>query len=120
MTKPLTMDKDAPANRRSFRVHFIRVHGPEKNSIVRILLVEMPMPASIYEGFGSWTKCRRWLKKLSHASISVEEWSVVRKRLDRKRLATIQEMTASLHDIDSMGLSRVDTLLGSPNLKDRA
>ena len=91
-----------------FRIHFIRVDGTEKRLTVRILLVEIPGAQVVYEGFGSWSKCIRWIERIPGVSIPKGDWAAARKLLDRKQLATIQEVSASLRDLDSLRLSRVD------------
>jgi hypothetical protein len=105
------MKKTIPNVQQSFRIHFIRVYGTEKRRTVRVLLVEIPGAQVVYEGYGSWSKCTRWIKRIPSVSIPKSEWEVVRKLLDRKQLATIQEVSASLRDLDSLGLSRVDSVI---------
>jgi hypothetical protein len=105
------MKKTIPSVQQSFRVHFIRVHGTEKRRTVRVLLVEIPGARVVYEGYGSWSKCTRWIKQIPSICVPKSEWEIVRKLLDRKQLATIQEVSASLHDLDSLGLSRVDSAI---------
>lgn len=91
-----------------FRVHLIRMHGRDRRFAVRILLVETSNAKAVYEGLGSWTKCVRWIRCLSTIRISGEELTLVRKRLDQKCLATIQEVRASPSEIESLGLHRAD------------
>jgi hypothetical protein len=52
------MNDALPTNRLSFRVHFIRIIGPEPDPTVRVLLVETSKAQTIYEGFGTWSQCR--------------------------------------------------------------
>jgi len=83
-----------------FRIHFIRVDGTEKRLTVRILLVVIPGAQVVYEGFGSWSKCIRWIERIPGVSIPKGDWAAARKLLDRKQLATIQEVSASLRDLE--------------------
>jgi hypothetical protein len=92
-----------------FRIHLIRVHGRKGNLTVRVLLVETTSAQAVYEGFASWSKCRRWIKQLSNIGTSGYELAAVRKLLDQKRLATIKEVQASLYDLEALGLHRADS-----------
>ena len=91
-----------------FRVHLIRVHS-KKGLTVRVLLVESTSAKAVYEGLGSWPKCRRWINTLSSKRISTEEFSTLRNLLHRKRLATIQGLRASLDEIEALGFYRADS-----------
>ena len=93
----------------SFRIHLIRIHGRKNSLTVRVMLVETTSAQAVYEGFGSWSKCRRWINQLSSIGISRYELAAVRKLLDQKRLATIKEVQASLYDIEALGLHRADS-----------
>ena len=93
----------------SFRVHLIRIDGRKGKLAVRVMLVETTSAQAVYEGFGSWSKCRRWINQLSSIGISRYELAAVRKLLDRKRLATIKEVRASLYDLEALGLHRADS-----------
>jgi hypothetical protein len=92
-----------------FRIHLIRVHGRKGCITVRVLLVETTSAKAVYEGFASWSKCRRWINQLSSIGISRYELAVIRKLLDQKRLATIKEVEASLYDLEALGLQRADS-----------
>jgi hypothetical protein len=102
------MNNAPPAVRLSFRVHLIRIHGPESTPVVRVLLVETTSAVAIYEGFGAWSTCKRWIERLSDIGLSPDELAVVRNSLERRRLVTIQEVRASLDEIELLGLHRAD------------
>jgi len=86
----------------------IGLYGTERQrETVRVLLVEIRDAEIVYEGHGSGSKCSRWIKRIPSVNIPNSEWRVVGKLLDRTRLATIQAVSASLRDLDSLGLSRV-------------
>lgn len=102
------MTKSRSVAKLRFRLHLIRMHGSDRRLAVRVLLVETSSAESVYEGLGSWTKCMGWITRLSTIRVSREELAVVRKRLDQKRLATIEEVVASPREIESLGLRRAD------------
>ena len=89
-----------------FRAHLFRIHG---DKTVRILLVETTSAQAVYEGFGPWSKCRRWIKRLAPSGVSKDELAIVRKLLDRKQLATIRNVRASVHDLEALGFHRADS-----------
>ena len=90
-------------------MHFIRVIGAEKGLTVKILLVERKTAQPIYEGLGTWSQCKRWVAQISGYAIMGGPLIAVRKRLETNQLATIHEMRATLNDIESAGLCRVDS-----------
>lgn len=93
-----------------FRIHLIRMHERRKGSLtVRVMFVEIASAQAVYEGFGSWSKCTRWINQLSSIRVSRSELAVVRKLLDRKQLATIKEVQASAGELEAIGLCRVDS-----------
>jgi len=98
-----TMDNDSPDVRLSFRVYFIRQHGPESDLTVRVLLVETARAQKIYEGFGSWSQCECWIGQLTDWIITRDVLAALRKRLEQKRLVTINLVWVSVHDIESIG-----------------
>jgi phage major head subunit gpT-like protein len=103
------MDDALPDARLSFCAYFIRLHGPESGPIIRVLLVETSKAKSIYEGFGSWPQCEHWIGQLTGWIIPRDLLAVLRKRLEQKQLATINVVRTSVEDIESVGLSRVDS-----------
>jgi hypothetical protein len=103
------MNKSRSVAKLRFRVHLIGMHESDRGLTIRVLLVETSSAKAVYEGLGSWSKCRRWITRLSTIHLSGEELAVVRKRLDRKRLATIQEVRASPRELESLGLRRADS-----------
>jgi hypothetical protein len=104
------MDDVLPDTRLSFRAYFIRLHGPESGPTIRVLLVETSKVRSIYEGFGSWPQCERWIGQLTGWIIQRDVLADLRKRLEQKQLATINVVRTSVDIIESVGLSRVDSL----------
>jgi len=102
------MNDALPTNRLSFRVHFMRIIGPEPDPTVRVLLVETSKAQTIYEGFGTWSQCRRWVTQISECAIFGDQLAVVEKRLELKRLATIEEIEVSLGRLESAGFRRAD------------
>ncbi len=104
---------EAPSTiRQSFRMHFIRMHGPESDPTVRVLLVETTKAGAVFEGFGSWSQCKLWILQISEFAVSGRQLVAIHKLLELKRLATIQEVLASPFDLDSLGLQRTDTETG--------
>jgi len=99
----------------SFRVHFIQMNGPEINPMVRVLLVETTKAKLVYEIFGPWGQCRRWVDQLSECVIFGDEFAAIQRRLEMNRLATIKEIHISLCDLESAGFCRVDCCAKSSN-----
>ena len=79
------MNSALPDDQLSFRAYFIRIHGPEIDPTVRMLLVETSVAQPIYEGFGSLSQCEQWMVQLTGWIIP----SALRKRIEQKRMATI-------------------------------
>jgi len=102
------MNGDLQVNRLSFRIHFIRVNGPESDPTVRLLLVETSKAETIYWGSGTWSDCRRWIIQLSKCAIFGDRLAAVEKRLELNRLATIEAIEISVCDLESVGFSRAD------------
>ena len=103
------MNKENSAIRLSFRAYFIRLLGPESEPTVRVLLVESTAAQAIYEVSGSWPQCKRWITLISECPILADQLAAIHTRLELKRLAAIQEMRASLRDLNAAGFRRVDT-----------
>jgi hypothetical protein len=76
--------------------------------MVRVMLTRTTSAQVVYAGFRSWARCQRWIKRLSSNLMREDELAMVRKRLRRKRLATTNEVRASVQDIESLGLYRID------------
>jgi len=102
------MNDSPQTNRLTFRVHFVRINGPESDPTVRVLLVETTKARTIYEGFGTWLQCRRWVTRISECAILGDQFATVEKRLELNRLATIEEIQVSPHDLESVGFHRAD------------
>jgi len=103
-----SMDSALPDARLSFRAYIIRLHGPENDPTVRVLLVETSKAQSIYEGFGSLSQCERWIVQLTGWNIPREVLSILRKRLRQRRMSTIKGVQVSRREIESIGLQRLD------------
>jgi hypothetical protein len=73
-----------------------------------MLLVATAGDSAVYESFGSWPKCLRWMKHLSRSGVSSHDLSVVKKLFERYQYATFAEVTASTDDLESQGYRRVD------------
>jgi hypothetical protein len=104
-----SMDDALPDARIAFRAYLIRLHGPESGPTIRVLLVEASKARSIYEGFGSWPQCERWIGQLTGWITPRDVLADLHKRLEQKQLATINVVRTSVQDIESAGLSRVDS-----------
>jgi hypothetical protein len=105
-----SMSKALPDGTLPFRVHLIRIPGRKSSPTLRLLLVEATSGQAVYEGFGSWSKCMRWIVQLSIIGIPRDELAAVRKRLDRNRLVTMNDQVwASLVELESLGLHRADS-----------
>jgi hypothetical protein len=103
------MSKALPAAAFPFRVHLIRIHGNKDNPTLRVLLVEATNAQAVYEGFGSWSECMRWISQLSNITILRSELAIVRKLLDQERMVTMKnEVRASGDELESLGLHRAD------------
>jgi hypothetical protein len=85
------------------------MYGQESDPVVRVLLVETTRAQSIYEGFGTWPQCRDWIAQVSECVIFGDQFAAIEKRLEMKRLATIQEVQVSLGRLESIGFCRVDS-----------
>ena len=103
------MDTTTLNTRLSFRAHFIRMHGPESDPLIRVLLVEANTSERVYEQIGTWKQCRCWVAHISGYAILPDQLVAVQKRLDMNRLATIGEFEASPDEIDAAGFCRADT-----------
>jgi hypothetical protein len=103
------MNDALQTNRLSFRVHFMRINGTERDPTVRVLLVETSKALTIYEGFGTWSQCRRWVTQVSECAILGDQLAAVEKRLELKRLATIEGIEVSLGRLESCGFWRADS-----------
>jgi hypothetical protein len=102
------MDDALLDKRPSFCAYFIRMHGPESDFTVRMLLVETTGGKTIFEGIGSWLQCERWIAQISGWIIPMKKLVLVRKRIEQKRLAAITAVRSSVESVESVGLTRVD------------
>jgi hypothetical protein len=97
------MNNTFPTIQLSFRAYFIRMKGHESELMVRVILVGNTGTKSIYERFGTWRQCRRWIVQISGSVILAEQFTAVQKCLELNRLATIAELQVSPHDLESVG-----------------
>ncbi len=104
----LTMDKDLDLTEQTFLIHLIAVSASRRKPKVRMLWVATAGVPAVYEGQGSWSKCVYWVKRLPHIHISSGEWIRIRKLFERNQYATLLEVRASLHDLESLGFQRAD------------
>jgi hypothetical protein len=82
------------------------MNGPGSELTVRVILVERMGIGCVYEGFGTWRQCRRWIVQISGCVILAEQFAAVQKCLELNRLATIDEVQASFYDLESVGFRR--------------
>jgi hypothetical protein len=102
-----SMDSAVPDARLSFRVYIIRLHGPENDPMVRVLLVETSKTKSIYEV--RIVVAMRAMGRSTHSWIIPRNvLSVLRKRRKQRRMATIKGERVSRREIESIGLQRLD------------
>jgi hypothetical protein len=85
------------------------MNGPESDPVVRVLLVETTKARPIYERFGTWLQCKRWIVQISEYVIVGDQFAAIEKRLEMKRLATIKEVQVSLAQLESAGFHCVDS-----------
>lgn len=102
------MNNDLIDSRLSFRIFFIRVHGPKSNLTVRVQLVESTKAQFIYGGFGSLSQCEIWIAQLTGCIISRDALVHLRKCLIQGRMASIEGVRVSRRNIESIGLQRSD------------
>jgi hypothetical protein len=110
--EPSSLDLGLHDTPLSFRAYFIRIYGPEIDPIVRMLLVETSVAQPIYEGFGSLPECERWIVQLTGWIIPKDVMSDLRKRIEQKRMATINGVQVSRREIESIGLQTLGQSFG--------
>ena len=103
------MNNDLSDTQQSFRVHFIRVNGPESDPKVRVLLVESTSAQSIYERFGTWSQCRRTIVQISECAIFGDQFADIERRLEMNRMGSIKDIHVSVCDLESAGFRRADS-----------
>jgi hypothetical protein len=101
-----TMDKDLTEH--TFLIHLIAMPTSQGKPKVRMVWVATSGGPAVYEGQGSWSKCVYWVKRLPHIDISNSEWIRTRELFERNQYATLHEVRASLHDLESLGFQRAD------------
>jgi len=85
------------------------MHGPEADPTLRLLLVEARKAQIIYEWLGSWSQCMRWISLVSERPILPDQLNAIRRLLDLNKLATIENLRLLDHDLDTLGMHRVDS-----------
>jgi hypothetical protein len=98
----------SPLSARPFRVLFIWMSGPQRDPMVRVLLVATTGARDVYEGMKPWSKCKHWIGRLQRTAITEDELAQVCETFVRAQFVTIQEAHASLEDLKSLGLHRAD------------
>jgi len=92
----------------AFCIHLIAVTGPQRRPKVRILFIATDGTDAVYEGLGSWAKCVRWIKQLDCLDTTQHDLDAANRDFGRNRYAVLREVTASLLDIEALGLQRAD------------
>ena len=92
----------------TFCIHLIAISGPQRRPKVRILFVATAGADAVYEGQGSWSKCIRWIRQLPFMDLSKPDLAAAKKEFGRNHYATLPEVRASLLDLESLGMQRVD------------
>ncbi len=92
-----------------FRAHLIWISGPQRDPTVRVLLVATAGAQTVYEGLGSWSKFKHWIDPFPGIDIPEDRLTIIQKFLARNQFATIQEVRASLFDLEFLGLHRADS-----------
>jgi hypothetical protein len=92
----------------TFCIHMIAVPGPQRRPKVRMLFVAITGAHAVYEGQGSWSKCIRWIQQLPIKDLSKPDLAAAKKEFGRNHYTTLPEVMASLLDLESVGLQRVD------------
>jgi len=103
-----TMKDPVQSVQTTFCVHLIAISGSKRRPKVRMLFVETAGADVVYEGQGSWSKCIRWIKQLTVVNSDKPDLAAAKKEFGRGQYATLPEVRASVLDIESMGLQRVD------------
>ena len=101
-----TMDKDPTEH--TFLIHLIAMSTSQRKPKVGMLWVATSGGSTVYEAQGPWSKCVYWVKRLKHMYISGSEWIQKRQFFERNQYATLPEVKASAHDLESLGLQRAD------------
>jgi len=92
----------------TFCVHLIATSGSKRRPKVRMLFVATAGAAVVYEGQGSWSKCTRWIQQITIVNSGKPDLAAAKKEFSRGHYATLAEVRASLLELESMELQRVD------------
>jgi hypothetical protein len=101
-----TMDKDPTEH--TFLIHLIAMPTSQRKPKVRMLWMATSGGPAVYEGQRPWSKCVYRVKRLKHIDISSSDWIQKREFFKRNQYATLHEVKASAHDLESLGLQRAD------------
>jgi hypothetical protein len=82
------------------------MNAQDRDPTVRVILVETTELRTIYESFGTWRECKRWITLVSGCVIHPDQFAAAQKRLKLNRLATINEVEASVNDLELVGFRR--------------
>lgn len=110
------IENPAQAANANFCIHLIAISGPHRSPQVRMLFVATTETHAVYEGQGSWTRCVRWIQKLPCGSISKQDLAAAKREFGRDRYAAFPTITASLVELESIGLQRVDQEQHAPSI----
>ena len=92
----------------TFCIHMIGISGLQRRPRVRMLFVATEGPHAVYEGQGTWSKCIRWIQQIPFIDITKQDLEAAKREFGRDQYATLPLVRASLLDLESMGLQRVD------------
>jgi hypothetical protein len=92
----------------TFCVHLIAISGSQRRPKVRMLFVATGGAHAVYEGQGSWSRCIRWIQQLPSTDLTKQDLAAARKEFGRDQYASLPSVKASLVDLESLGLQRVD------------
>lgn len=101
-----TMDEDL--TKHTFLIHLIAMSTSQRKPKVRMLWVATAGCPAVYEGQGSWSKCVYRVKQLPHIGIANSEWIQKRMLFQLNQYVVLQEVRASLYDLESLGFQRAD------------
>jgi hypothetical protein len=92
----------------SFSAILIRIRKHSGKPTVRLMLVETAKTRAVYERFGTWGQCERWLASFMSSSVAKNKLVGVQKHLGRKNLAIIVSVMVSRCQLECLGFPRAD------------
>jgi len=102
------IENSVHATNATFCIHLIALPGRRRRPQVRMLFVATTDVHAVYEGQGSWVRCMRWIQKLPFSCINKHDLATAKRELGRDRYTAFPTITASLFELESIGLQRVD------------